>query len=140
VIPRLSRAAAVHLGAAIVACVLLPAFSWAHGGGGFAWTMFSKSDSFRLKLVATDGDGGVHLLHPVELARLAEPSLGFYLRGADRFHTWPVGPTVRARLLTLAALACTLGPYTSVELTLEERANLDAPVRTTHARTPCPRR
>jgi hypothetical protein len=127
----------VHLCAAVLACVIVPAWSRIGGEGGLAWTMFSRSDSFRITLRATDPGGDVHLLHPAELARLAEPSLRTYLRGADRFRTWPVGPTFRARLPVLAATACALGSYTSIEITLEERANLDAVPRVTHARVHC---
>jgi hypothetical protein len=140
---HLSWAAWVHVGAAVVACLLLPALSRAAGGGGLAWTMFSKSDSFRLTLVATDQDGGLHQLHPVELALFAEPALRFYLLGADRFHTWPVGPMLRTRLPALAAIACTRlvqRAYASIELTLEERADLDAPIRATRVRASCHRR
>lgn len=135
----LSRGEAVHGIAALVSCLILPAFSRIAGGGGLAWTMFSRSATFRLELRATDETGTVHYLHPAELAPRTEPSLAFYLRGANRFHTWPVGPTFLGRLPALAALACELGPYRAVELTLEQRSTLDAPVRRTHARTSCPR-
>lgn len=133
-----SRPAKVHLAAAVLACLLLPAWSRAAGDGGLAWTMFSRSDSFRLSLRATDRAGAVHILHPAELAPLSEPALRFYLSGADRFHTWPVGATFQARLPALAGLACSLGAYASVQLTLEQRRTLDAPVRVTHARASCP--
>jgi hypothetical protein len=118
--------------------VILPGYSYATGEGGLAWTMFSKSDSFRLKLLATDRWGTVHLLHPAELADGTEPALRTYLSGADRFRTWPVGPTFLARLPDLARLGCASGRYASIELTLEQRATLDAPTRVTRARTTCP--
>lgn len=135
----LSRGEAVHATAALVCCLILPAFSRIAGEGGLAWTMFSSSAAFRLELRVTDETGAVHYLHPAELAAHTEPSLGFYLRGADRFHTWPVGPTFLGRLPALAALACKLGPYRAIELTLEQRSTLDAPVRRTHAGSVCPR-
>ena len=135
---RLSRTEILHLTVAAAVCVLLPAFSYARGEGGFAWTMFSRSDSFRLSVTAVDRVGQVHLLHPVELGDGVEPALRTYLRGADRFRSWPVGPTFAARLPELARLGCHGGRYTSVEVTLEQRATLDAPVQVTRARTACP--
>jgi hypothetical protein len=135
---RLSRTEILHLVAAVSACVLLPAFSYARGEGGFAWTMFSRSDSFRLSVTAVDRAGQVHLLHPIELADGVEPALRMYLAGADRFRTWPVGPTFAARLPALARLGCRNRRYASVELTLEQRATLDGPVRVTRARATCP--
>lgn len=134
---KLSTFGAIHAAAAFICCLALPAYSKATGEGGLAWTMFSRSDGFRLELRAVDTSGAVHLLHPAELGSLAEPSLRFYLRGADRFHTWPVGLTFLSRLPSLAALACKLGPYRSTELTLERRATLDGPVQVTHARAEC---
>jgi hypothetical protein len=135
---RLSRVEVVHLVAAFVACVLVPAYSYALGEGGLAWTMFSRSDSFRLKLLATDREGNVHLLHPSELTRGAEPALRVYLQGAESFRTWPVGPTFRARLPALAKAGCESGRYRAIELALEERATLDAPVAVTRAHALCP--
>jgi len=135
---RLSRTEILHLIVAVVVCVLLPAFSYARGEGGFSWTMFSRSDSFRLSVTAVDRAEQVHLLHPVELGDGVEPALRIYLRGADRFRSWPVGPTFAARLPALAGLGCRNGRYTSVEVTLEQRANMDAPVKVTRARAICP--
>ena len=136
-VPR-SRTAAVHLVAAVVACVVLPVYSYASGQGALAWTMFSRGDSFRLSLRATDREGSVHLLHPAELGQLAEPSLRDYLRGADQFRNLHVGPVLLADLPDLAQLACGLGPYASVELTLEQKASVDAPVQVTRAHARCP--
>jgi hypothetical protein len=135
---RLSRTQGLHLAAGLLACVILPAYSYVAGTGGLAWTMFSRSASFRLGVVAVDRDGRQHLLHPSELARHVEPSLRADLQGAESFRTWPVGPTFRARLPALARLGCENAAYTSIELTLEERADLDAPPRVTRARASCP--
>ena len=134
---RPSRTEVLHLIATVAACVLLPAFSYARGEGGFSWTMFSRSDSFRLDVTAVDHAGQTHLLHPVELSDGVEPVLRTYLRGADRFRPRPVGPTFAARLPELAKLGCRSERYTSVEVTLEQRANLDAPIRMTRARAAC---
>jgi hypothetical protein len=135
--PRPRAWAVVHLAAALFCCLILPAYSKVRGEGGLSWTMFSRSDSFRLDLRATDRAGAVHLLHPAELGSRAEPALRYFLLGADRFRTWPVGPTFRARLPYLALLACEIGPYASIDLTLEERADLDAAPHPTHVHVTC---
>ena len=124
--------------AAVSVCVLLPAFSYARGEGGFAWTMFSRSDSFRLGVTAVDRAGQYTSCIRSSSRGGVEPALRTYLRGADRFRTWPVGPTFAARLPALARLGCRNGRYASVEVTLEERATLDAPLRVTRARAACP--
>ena len=131
--------ARIHAAATLFACVLIPAYSRLTGAGGLAWTMFARSAAFRLELRAVDGEGNTHVLHPAELARKVEPSLRFYLLGADRFHTWPVGPTFLRHLPELAKLGCDVGDYRTVELTLMQRSTLDAPLRVTHARAACPR-
>jgi hypothetical protein len=134
---RLSRIELIHLAAGIVTCVVLPGYSHFAGAGGLAWTMFARSDSFRLTVVATDRAGHAHLLHPSELGHDAEPELRAHLLGAESFHTQPVGPTFRARLPALARLGCQIGTYSTVEVTLEERRDLDAAPEVTHARATC---
>jgi hypothetical protein len=39
-----------HSAAAIVLCAALPALSWLDGTGSVAWTMFSKSETYRLSV------------------------------------------------------------------------------------------
>ena len=134
---RLSRTEILHLVVGVAVCILLPAFSYARGEGGFAWTMFSRSDSFRLSVTAVDRAGQLHLLHPVELANGVEPALRTYLRGADRFRTWPVGPTFAARLPELARLGCRNRRYASVEVTLDD-VRPRRPARVTRAHATCP--
>jgi hypothetical protein len=49
-----------------------------------------------------------------------------------------VGPTLRRHLVQVAALGCGVASdLRSVEVTLEERRTLDAPVLTTPARASC---
>ena len=36
----------------------LPALSWLDGSGAFAWTMFSKSEAYRLEIEIVDAAGG----------------------------------------------------------------------------------
>ena len=92
---RLSRTELLHLVVAVAVCLVIPAFSYARGEGGFAWTMFSRSDSFRLSVTAVDPAGNVHLLHPVELADGVEPALRTYLRGQTAFEPGRWGRRLR---------------------------------------------
>jgi hypothetical protein len=135
---RLARDGWLHVVAGIVACLILPAYSRAAGTGALAWVMFSRSDSFRLSVRAFDRDGVEHLLHPIELGQGMDSALRMYLRIADRFATWPVGQTFESRLSELAQNGCRAGSYARVEVTLERRSALDAPVHTVHERALCP--
>lgn len=137
-LPKLARYGWLHLAAASMACVILPVYSRVAGSGALAWTMFSRSDSFRLTVRAFDGGGAEHRLHPIELGRGTSGALRMYLRVADRFATWPAGQTLESRLPELAHNGCLAGAYASVDVTLERRATLDAPIHFVHARVICP--
>ena len=137
---KLGRDGWLHVVAAVVACLILPAYSRAAGTGALAWVMFSRSDSFRLSVRAVDRNEVEHLLHPIELGQGVDPAVRMYLRVADRFATWPVGQTFESRLPELAHNGCRAGPYARVDVTLERRSTLDAPVHTVHARALCPDR
>jgi hypothetical protein len=100
--------------------------------------MFSRSDSFRLTVRAFDRVGAEHRLHPIELGRGTVGALKMYLRVADRFATWPAGQTFESRLPELAHNGCLAGAYTTVDVKLERRTTLDAPVHSVHARVICP--
>jgi len=128
----------LHIAAACVSCVLLPAYSHAAGTGALAWVMFSQSDAFRLSVHAFDRQDVEHVLHPIQLVQQVDPALRAYLSVADRFATWPIGSTLEARFMELAHNGCRAGPYARVELTLERRATLGAPVHTIHDRALCP--
>lgn len=134
----LARDAWLHLAAATLACLVLPGYSRAAGTGALAWVMFSRSDSFRLTARAFDRAGVEHILHPIELGQGTSGALRMYLRVADRFATWPVGQTFESRLPELARNGCLAGAYASVDVTLERRFTLDAPVHSVHARAICP--
>lgn len=136
----LSRDGRLHLLAAFVACLLVPAYSRAAGDGGLSWTMFSRSDSFRVDVRAFDRDDAEHLLHPIELGKDVDPALRSFLREADRFSAWPVGSTLERRLTELAHNGCKAGPYSRIDVTLERKASLDAPVHRVRARVLCPGR
>jgi hypothetical protein len=117
----------VMLGA--VLCVVLPAASWIDGSGWLAWTMFSRSEMYRLRLDVTDRAGNHRIVNPTELARVSSVDLATFLSGSESWRHGPVGRTFARSLGGLAERACRLpGDLTSVRLRLETRRNLDAPI------------
>lgn len=126
--------------AAGLLCVALPAASWLDGSGGsMAWTMFSKSETYRLELSVVDRFGSARVVNPTALAPMASVDLATFLSGSE---TWRHGPVVRGlerSIGGLARLACHLpGEPKQVRLRLETRQDLDAPVHVTHAVRSCP--
>lgn len=119
--------------------VLLPAASYIDGSGGFAWTMFSKSETYRLAIDVIDTEGGRHGVPPGALAPRAGRSAALWLAGTESFRHAPVGSTFRHHLAEVGALACAEPGAASVEIALFERRTLDAEVRETHTRVDCRR-
>jgi hypothetical protein len=134
--PRLERAHAI---AALLAALLIPAASRLFGSGRLAWTMFSKTATYRLDITGARASGGAQALAPTALAALANGPVTVYLAGADSWRPTAAGPLLRAHLPELAALACRLGPFTAITLELQERASLEAPIRSTTAKVACAR-
>jgi hypothetical protein len=123
---------------AIFVSFVLPASSWLDGSGHFAWTMFSRSAMYKVRVTAVDVDGRRRLVAPTGLAQYAGPSLGTYLAGAEHLRHGPVGPALRERLDQLGLFACRVErPAASIEIQLDEQASLDAPVRVTRAAVNC---
>lgn len=127
-----------HAVAAIVLCLAVPAISWLDGSGSLAWTMFSKSETYRLAVGVSDSEGHRRVVNPTELAEFASVDLAAFLSGAESWRHAPVGNGLRRSLNGLAHLACSLSPMpTSSHVRLERRANLDAPVEVWDARSVC---
>jgi hypothetical protein len=122
---------------AIVALVV-PAASWLDGTGDLAWTMFSKSASYRLRVVAELEDGRYERVSSRRIGLAAGIDARRYLDRADHFTYAPVAPTLRSRLTEIARLGCALSPAARhVEALLEERPTLDSPIETHVASVPC---
>ena len=136
--PRDRRAARLHLAIGIVAIVGLPAVSLATGAGGLAFTMFTGSGSFRLRVTTIDATGGARRIPPTAVAAHARGSIGDVLAGSEDWRFAPFGSLVRRRLDQVATLACEAVPGSRrARVTLEERRTLDAPARTTLATADC---
>jgi hypothetical protein len=119
-------------------CAVIPAWSWLDGSGWLAWTMFSHSATYRVRVTAVRTDGVKLFLAPTALGARATRSLGTFLAGSERWRHAPVGSTVRRHLPEIAILGCGVAPGSrTVEVQLEERRTLDAPVTATRARVDC---
>lgn len=129
--------AKLHIALALAVAVVLPGGSLLLGNGVFAWTMFSKSDTYRMKLVGWTGDGVARVFDPRALAPHVNPTLAYFLPAPGVWRHDPVGLTFRTGLGNIAALACQLGPVRATEVTLEERADLDAEPKRSVARAVC---
>ena len=128
----------LHAVVALFVAVVMPAYSWRDGSGWLAWTMFSKSQMYRLAVTVTDADGIVHLINPSELTRLTGDDVGIYLAGAEHYRHAPVGAAFRRELPLLAHLACQLVPRsTRAGVRLDFRATLDSAVDVTEAQASC---
>jgi len=129
--------ARAHLIIGVVACVVVPLVSTLTRAGGLAFTMFSGSGSYRLRVVAS-GDAGERRVPPTAVAATARGSIGDVLAGTEDWRFGPFGSIVRRRLDQVAALACGAAPGSRrAAVTLEERRTLDAPIRTTTAVAAC---
>jgi hypothetical protein len=132
------RQRTAHLVIGVVAVIVLPLLSLALGGGGLAFTMFSGSGSYRLRLVAIDETGRERRLPPTAVAAHVRGSIGDVLAGSEDWRFAPFGSLVRRRLDQIATLACgTIAGSRHMSVTLDERSTLDAPVRTTTATSAC---
>lgn len=136
---RENPTARLHAALALLIAVILPGASWLDGNGTLAWTMFSKSATYRLRASAIRKDGQPVVLQAAQVARVSDPWVSFYLQGSDDWRHAPVGRTLRQGLRGIAARVCAFGDLSSVELILHEREHLDDPIVSTTARVDCAR-
>ncbi len=123
---------------ALLVGLVLPGYSWLDGSGWLAWTMFSKSETYRIRLITTDSAGQSRLVNPTALAQLAGEQVAPYLSGAEHFRQAPISDAIAANLGGLAQLACRVAPgAVRADAALDSRKNLDAPVRTTAVEVSC---
>jgi hypothetical protein len=132
---RLTR---THGIAAALVCLVIPGLSWLDGSGWLAWNMFSKSATYRLRVLAHERSGESRAIAATALAVHADPVVGRWLAGSEAFRHAPVGSTIRRELRDIAALGCRAAEEAErIDVWLEERETLDAPVRTSHAEATC---
>jgi hypothetical protein len=132
--------ARIHFAAGFLACVAIPGLTVLDGSSWLAWTMYSKSATYRLTVSASDAGGNARLLAPTSLAAETSRELAAFLAGSERWRNAPVGPTLRRHLRDIAALGCRGEPRAArLRVVLEERPTLDAEVRTSSVEVECPR-
>jgi hypothetical protein len=129
--------AKLHVALALTVGLLLPGGSLLMGNGVFAWTMFSKSETYRMRISGWTADGAARAIDPRSIAPYVGASIGYFLPAPDTWRHDPVGLTFRTGLGKIAELACQLGPFSATEVTFDERANLDAEPRRSVARGRC---
>ncbi len=131
---------ALQLSLGVLACMAVPAWSWLDGSGSLAWTMYAHSSSFRLRIQAVDEHETARSIAPSALGAVAEQDLRTALSGAEGFRHARQGRQLQRYLPKVAQLACRVSHAARVELTLEMKDHLDAPVVTTVERQSCRRR
>jgi hypothetical protein len=129
--------AKLHVALALFVALVLPGGSLLLGDGVFAWTMFSKSATYRLSVDGVTAEGETRSFDPRALAPWVGPALAYFLPAPGTWRHDPVGLTFRTGLANVAMLACRLGPLRGTEVRLEERSDLDAKPRTSVARARC---
>lgn len=127
-----------HAIVAAVVCLCIPAASRLLGSGQLGWTMFSRTEAYRLVISGVGPGNAKRPIAPTQLAATARGPVSRYLIGADTWRTIPAGPILRRHLPEVGMLACRTGQYTTIEMELLMRANLDAPVESTKAHVDCP--
>jgi hypothetical protein len=127
----------LHVAIAIILCVLVPGSGWLLGDPELAWSMYAKSAAFRLRVECTTG-GDRRSIPTSALAAAATGSLRTALSGAENFKFSSAGPSLRRHLAKLTLLACEVSGAERVRLTIDERATLDAPLRSTRKEAACP--
>jgi hypothetical protein len=132
-----SRRAKLHLALAVLVAVVLPAGSLLAGNGVFAWTMFSKSETYRMAVSGRTDAGEIRTFDPRALAPYVDGNLRYFLPAPDTWRHEPVGLTFRTGLGKIAALACRLAPLRSTEVRFEQRLDLDAAPSVSVARADC---
>ena len=134
-----TRTQLVHFTLGIALIVILPALSWWRGAGAFAFTMFSRSGSYRLRIVTIDGAGNERRVPPTAVAAWAGGSVGDLLAGSEDWRFVPSGPLLVRRIDQIATLSCAARPGSArARVIIEERRTLDAPVRISQATVTCP--
>src|SRR5581483_3190898 len=97
--------------------------------GTLAWTMYARTDEFRLEIVGKERDGRYVYVAPTALASKVAPSIESMFAGSDHFRPYPSIALLRRHLDEVARLACDEGPFVSVRVTLEQRDDESSPVR-----------
>ncbi len=137
--PPSLRVRRFHLALAVVVAVLLPLTSRLYGSGSFAFTMFSRSETYRLRVTTIDAAGTSRRVAPTALAAAVGGTPGDILAGTEQWRHGPFGTLLADHLDGIARFACRLDAGAAhTDVVLERRKTLDAPVELVAARARCP--
>jgi hypothetical protein len=132
-IPRL------RLVLAVVVAVLVPWASRVFGNGSLAFTMFSRSETYRVRVTTTDARGTARRVAPTAVAAAIGGTPGDILAGTEQWRHGPFGSLLADHLDEVARFACRLGAESArAEVVLERRRTLDAPGELVTASARCP--
>jgi hypothetical protein len=129
----------LHVALALVTGLIVPGASWLDGSGWLAWTMYSRSGSYRLTVYGRQRSSGARIpVAPTAMSVRASGTIRTALGGADHWRFSPFGPTLRIYLASVGQLACETEDLARVDLLLEEQPTLDASILRTRASVNCP--
>jgi len=132
-IPRL------RLVLAVVVAVLVPLASRVFGNGSLAFTMFSRSETYRVRVTTTDARGTARRVAPTAVAAAIGGTPGDILAGTEQWRHGPFGSLLADHLGEVARIACRLGAESArADVVIERRRTLDAPVELVTASARCP--
>jgi hypothetical protein len=128
----------LHLGALFVVAVAVPLTGRLHWGA-LDGSMRSRSDSYRLEIVARDADGSERFVSPTAVASRSAYDVRNALSGAERFRSGAAIGVLRSFLPDLAELVCRTTDAAEVDLELQSRVSPLAPVESTTLHLDSPR-
>ncbi len=119
---RLTRGVAL-----VLVALAIPLASRLSGSGRFAWTMFSQTSRYRMRIEATGRDGVRRTIAPGALADAVSPSVRFAFAGAETWRQASAAESALApRVPEITLLACRVLDAKSVTVRFERQAHLDA--------------
>ena len=127
-----------HVVIAVLVGLLIPLSSRMAGTGSLAYTMFSRSETYRLQVVTSDLAGRSSPLAPTAISASIGGSTGDLLAGTEQWRHAPYGALLRRHLSEVAGLACGLRPdAVKATATLERIATPGSAIEVTETSRRC---
>jgi hypothetical protein len=124
--------------ALILVALAIPLASRVGGSGRFAWTMFSQTSRYRIRIEAEGRDGVRRIISPSALASAVSPSVRFAFAGAEAWRQASAAESVLApRVPEIAQLSCRVLDARSVIVRFDRQADLDAPITSSTVEERC---
>jgi hypothetical protein len=127
-----------HTVLAVLVALVLPLASRTFDTGNLAFTMFSRSETYRLRITTMSVARQPRRLAPTEIAVAVGGNTGDILAGTEQWRHGPFGPLLRRHLGEVARFACAVhGDDVRASVVLEQRPTLDSPIQATEAGVLC---